>query len=472
MILSGRLLMDSEIKELRAQNKKLKEKIREQFQVFQEERNKLKSRNQVLRTQLYSQQARNKAAIEQFSAKIQALEEKIASKQQYVQFPQFRTRQISSSGKTSRFQDLEERGRRLEREADEILLKCRSGDPNVFLPPPDIYQIPTYNQAFDYDRMQQDNTTTSKSKSNSNNKSRNTRSQPVDQQSYRSNHSNIRDFDGIRSSSGNNNHSVSSGSDNGDVSNDSMIIDSMSPHSNHSKDSANSRRSISQKSAPMQQKVEMPIKRSSSSPQASKSTEPKTQKSSGSKKSEPVKEKFSAELSSVSLGDWEQQGKKDEPDQIIPQEKKSSSDQKASTKSEQKKSNSSSSQPQPEKPKPISNQPSTEDPFASSFHEDQKEEPPQETAKNDDNNNFVVAEENQSDDDSFARDPFADIDSSPAVKEEFDSKPKAPNVSPIVSEASGGKSSQKQNSGSNQDNLDVFDDSFDSNFGSTFDIDL
>lgn len=446
--------MDEEIKSLRTQNKQLKEKIREQYQVFQEERSKLKSRNQVLRTQLYQEQARNKAAIEQFSEKIRLLENKIASKQQYVQFPQYRRQPTNYTGKTSRFQELEERGRRLEREADEILLKCRSGDPALFLPPPDIYQMPTYNPRTDFNYDNQANAFSQNVKpvqkqTQIPKNSRNTRNSNDGNQASRvSYHSNLQDFDGIRRTSQNSNNPSSIYDDSmcdNDVSNDSMIVD---PVNTRRKDNS-VHRSNSEKSAPLQQKVEQPIKRSSSTPKqsnASQNPPPKETKKSDSnsektKSSDKKKVSLSEEASDALFGDF---GSK-------PAEKKS-------------KSSANSSKIQKEKPQPVEQKSISEDVFAENSIQQEKPAPSKED---------VFAEDNSTDDgiDVFANDPLDGFMSSPAQKEESDIKANAPNVSPA--ESSKNRSDQKQSASKEQDNKsDVFDDGFDDNFGTSFDIDI
>ena len=125
--------MQEQILQLQKENATIEQKIKEQYQTFVEEREKLRARNKALRYALYQEQAKNKAAVEQFSAKIQSLEEKIASKQQYLRFSSPTTKPIYTSDRSTRFKEIQERGRMLEQKADEILMKCRSSDPRAFM---------------------------------------------------------------------------------------------------------------------------------------------------------------------------------------------------------------------------------------------------------------------------------------------------------------------------------------------------
>ena len=148
--------MQDQILQLQKENAKIEEKIKEQYQTYITEREKLRARNKTLRYALYQEQAKNKAAVEQFSAKIASLEEKIASKQQYIRYNSPTQKPIFTSDRSARFKEIQERGRMLERKADEILMKCRSSDPRAFL----YYGEQNYSKANysppDYKRIHSD----------------------------------------------------------------------------------------------------------------------------------------------------------------------------------------------------------------------------------------------------------------------------------------------------------------------------
>lgn len=124
--------MNDELEKMRAHNKKLKDKIKEQYQVFQEEKNKLKSMNQALRAELYSEQSKNKAIIEQCNAKLRDMEQRLALQHNMSQLSPSKSSQKRYYANPSRFDALEERSRLISQQADEILIRCRSANPNAF----------------------------------------------------------------------------------------------------------------------------------------------------------------------------------------------------------------------------------------------------------------------------------------------------------------------------------------------------
>ena len=71
---SQQMIDQREIRHLIHQNKKLKSKIIEQAQTFQEERAKLAAINRALRASLENEQRRNREAIEEFNSRITQLE--------------------------------------------------------------------------------------------------------------------------------------------------------------------------------------------------------------------------------------------------------------------------------------------------------------------------------------------------------------------------------------------------------------
>lgn len=73
--------MDQEYQHLIKQNKKIKRKIMQQAQDFQDERDKLRSQNKSLKIILQQEQAKNQATIEEFTERITALETELRNLQ-------------------------------------------------------------------------------------------------------------------------------------------------------------------------------------------------------------------------------------------------------------------------------------------------------------------------------------------------------------------------------------------------------
>lgn len=116
-------MTEQEIKELMNQNQILKAKIRQQYQEYHEEMGRLKLKKQRLQAILLHEQSKNKRAIEEFTGKIQLLEDQISSREAPIRILPRET--ITRTNKTSRYRAIEERGRLLARETEKLLLECR-----------------------------------------------------------------------------------------------------------------------------------------------------------------------------------------------------------------------------------------------------------------------------------------------------------------------------------------------------------
>lgn len=151
-----------EIRHLIHQNKKLKTKIVEQAQTFQEERAKLAAINRALRASLENEQRRNREAIEEFNNRITQLEMELRRAQSgpppspvsygFASMPTAPQRSVPSFNKKStiRFSDLEAEGQRLAEETNRILRQCKDPQTTLYVPPQPIptktISLPSFTQ--------------------------------------------------------------------------------------------------------------------------------------------------------------------------------------------------------------------------------------------------------------------------------------------------------------------------------------
>lgn len=137
---------EEDVRRLRKQNSKLKAKIWDQYQAFNDELRILRKQNRALKNSLENEQNRNADLFKQFSAKIKAMEEKVAKIRKtspYIETPAAPVVEgVKPPSSTWMFVELEEEGKLLDARTDEILKKCREPIKTEYVwkspPPPSL----------------------------------------------------------------------------------------------------------------------------------------------------------------------------------------------------------------------------------------------------------------------------------------------------------------------------------------------
>lgn len=145
-----------EVQHLIRQNKKIKAKIVEQARVYQEERAKLKAINRSLQKTLEDEKEKNRATIEEFNAKIIALEAELkrvrSNEPQVTNYTTARSRPL----KPISFAQLEAESKRLAEETNRIIQQTQSPSKTFFMspPPPNVsnnaYQTSKFSNSQSY----------------------------------------------------------------------------------------------------------------------------------------------------------------------------------------------------------------------------------------------------------------------------------------------------------------------------------
>ena len=132
------MINQQEIRHLIRQNKKIKSKIIEQAQVYQEEKAKLKAINRSLMQQLEEEQKRNRNIIEEFNAQITALEAELRRARSNEPTVTMFTTPNNRKGthRPISFAQLEAESRRLAEETNRIISQTTKPDNSMYFPPP------------------------------------------------------------------------------------------------------------------------------------------------------------------------------------------------------------------------------------------------------------------------------------------------------------------------------------------------